>query len=218
VTRRHPDDGRTRRRVIAAATRQFAAFGFKRVTIRAICKEAKANVAAVNYHFRDKLGLYREVLQEAAIAITETTQAAIREGHGLPAVDRLRAYIRVHCERMFAQGTSSLLQQLIHREMQEPTPALESLVDQVFKPRFEYLATILSELLALPVDDEHVVHCSVSIHTQIVSFRPSPVHDLFGDKVKRMFAVEHVINHIAAFSIAGIQAYKPARHAATRSA
>jgi AcrR family transcriptional regulator len=218
VTPRHEDDGRTRRRVIAAATRLFAEYGFKRVTVRAICKDARANVAAVNYHFRDKLGLYREVLQEAAVAITDTTQMAISKGKGLSAVDRLRAYIRVHCERIFSEGKTSSLQQLIHREMQEPTPALESLVDQVFKPRFEYLTSILSEMLGLPADDERVVHCAVSIHTQIVSFRPTPVHDLFGDKVKRMFAVERVIDHITAFSIAGIQAYVPAQRGATRSA
>ncbi len=58
-------DVETRTRVLTAAARLFAASGFKKVTVREICRAASANVAAVNYHFGDKLGLYREVLGKA---------------------------------------------------------------------------------------------------------------------------------------------------------
>ncbi len=57
------DDHETRQRLLTAAERLFADRGFKKVTVREICLAARANVAAVNYHFGDKLGLYREVLQ-----------------------------------------------------------------------------------------------------------------------------------------------------------
>ena len=58
-------DTETRDRLLKAAERLFADRGFKKVTVRDICRAARANVAAVNYHFGDKLGLYREVLQSA---------------------------------------------------------------------------------------------------------------------------------------------------------
>ena len=66
-------DRETRERLLAAGQRLFADRGFKKVTVREICREAGANVAAVNYHFGDKLGLYREVLQQAIDAMRATT-------------------------------------------------------------------------------------------------------------------------------------------------
>ena len=62
-------DAATRARLLAAAERLFADRGFKKVTVREICRAARANVAAINYHFGDKLGLYREVLQLSLIHI-----------------------------------------------------------------------------------------------------------------------------------------------------
>ena len=53
-----PPDQETRQRLLEAAARLFAARGFTHVTVREICNAANANVAAVNYHFGDKLGLY----------------------------------------------------------------------------------------------------------------------------------------------------------------
>ena len=41
-------DRETRFRVLQAAERLFAERGFKKVTVREICRAAKANVAAVN--------------------------------------------------------------------------------------------------------------------------------------------------------------------------
>src|SRR5207247_1703079 len=66
-------DRETRERLLRTAARLFADRGFKKVTVRDICRTARANVAAVNYHFGDKLGLYREVLQLAAEALRSTT-------------------------------------------------------------------------------------------------------------------------------------------------
>ena len=45
------------------AARLFADRGFAPVTVRDICRRARANVAAVNYHFGGKHGLYTAVMQ-----------------------------------------------------------------------------------------------------------------------------------------------------------
>jgi AcrR family transcriptional regulator len=131
VTRTAGHDRRTRRRLLDAATRLFAERGFKHVTVRAICHEARANVAAVNYHFRDKLGLYREVLEEAAVAFVRLTDEVKQAGAGLPAEGRLRAYIGVHCAHMRQAGATNRWQALIHRELQDPTELLPSVVDNI---------------------------------------------------------------------------------------
>jgi len=205
------DRQRTRQRLIDVATRQFAERGFKRVTVRDISHEARANVAAVNYHFRDKLGLYREVLDGAAAVILELTEAAIQAGAGRSPEDKLRAYIRVHCERIFSMGGFNELHRLIHREMEEPTPLLESVIDKVFRPRFEYLTSVVADLLGFAPNDVRSVHCAMSVHMHVVMFRPSPVVDRLGPQVKRFFTVENVIEHITAFAFNGIAAYQRGR-------
>lgn len=53
----------TRTRLLETAALVFAEHGFATATIRMIAVLARVNVAAVNYHFGSKDGLYREVLR-----------------------------------------------------------------------------------------------------------------------------------------------------------
>ena len=73
--KRSQADRETRERLLQVAKQLFADRGFRNVTVREICRDAHANVAAVNYHFGDKLGLYRAVLQ-SAIDATELLEWA----------------------------------------------------------------------------------------------------------------------------------------------
>ena len=61
----NPASADTRQRLIDSAATLFAERGFENVTVREICKESNANVAAINYHFGDKAGLYRAVVTHA---------------------------------------------------------------------------------------------------------------------------------------------------------
>src|SRR5580704_6501338 len=61
-TRRPAASDPTRDKLLDVAGRIFADRGYRAATIREICIAAGANVAAVNYHFGDKLGLYTEAV------------------------------------------------------------------------------------------------------------------------------------------------------------
>jgi AcrR family transcriptional regulator len=223
--RRPHGDQRTRRRIVEAATALFAARGFKGVTIRAICRDARANVAAVNYHFGDKRGLYTEVIQSAAAVMLEATDAARRAGEGQPPAGQLAAYIRVHAESVFAASakprTMRALQQLIHRELHDPTPGMPAIIERIFRPRFDYLRGVIAALLDASPDDARVVRSALGIHSLVVSFKPNVIFDRLRGKVPGAFDLESVIEHVTAFSLAGLRAYRPgvpgppAAHAAT---
>src|SRR6266404_2237331 len=83
----------TRAKLVNFAGRVFAARGYQATTVREICAAAGANVAAVNYHFGDKFGLYTEVLQQSVRAAqVEAIQNALDQN--APPEDIFRAVIR----------------------------------------------------------------------------------------------------------------------------
>src|SRR5688500_18343704 len=58
--------GQLRARIVAAAAKEFAAFGFKGARIERIAQAADCNRALVYFYFGDKAGLFEAVLDEAA--------------------------------------------------------------------------------------------------------------------------------------------------------
>ncbi|KPJ93362.1 MAG: hypothetical protein AMJ53_07385 [Gammaproteobacteria bacterium SG8_11] len=58
------ESSETRSRLLKAGIRLFAESGFKGVSVRELCAEAEANVAAVQYHFGGKEGLYRAIFED----------------------------------------------------------------------------------------------------------------------------------------------------------
>ncbi len=70
-----PRPGETRQRILETSLRLFAEHGFKGVSVRDISAAAGVNVAAVNYHFGGKQGLYRTIFE----TVLEEDQARFNE-------------------------------------------------------------------------------------------------------------------------------------------
>lgn len=200
-------DRDTRARVMAAASGLFAAHGFKKVTVRAICEQAGANIAAVNYHFGDKLGLYREVLLIAIETMRGTTDAARAAGEGKPAEVKLYEFIRVFLHRVAHQGRASWIHQLMQREMADPTPALDLVIEQVVRPRIAYLSEVVADILGVSTDDERVAPSVLSVQAQCLA--------AVGNALSRRLmphvepdgpALARLTDHIARFSLGGVRA------------
>jgi TetR/AcrR family transcriptional regulator, regulator of cefoperazone and chloramphenicol sensitivity len=197
----------------------FAARGFKRVTVREICRAARANVAAVNYHFGDKLELYCEVVRTAVSTMRSTSAAAQEAGAGGTAEEKLRAYIHVFIEQVGGSSRTAWIHQLMSWELANPTPALDLVVQQVIRPRVEYLSGLVAELLSCPLDDERVGRCAISIHGCILLFRNPVLTRLYPDMLTPA-AIDSFADHIASFVVAGIRGMRAvaADSVATRAA
>src|SRR5438477_2606064 len=134
-------DNETRTRLLKAAAQLFGERGFNHVSVREICKEAGTNVAAVNYHFRDKLGLYRELIGTVAEGMNRGKIRALDAGAGQPPEEQLRAYIRGFLHQLLDSDPKeeSWMDKLIAREMMEPTEALDLIIEKGIKPSAERL-------------------------------------------------------------------------------
>ena len=196
----------TRDKVLESAAEVFAEVGFHNATIREICSRAGANVAAVNYHFRDKLGLYTEVLTSCLVA----QQAAALNGNSVQPPDPKTALRMLICgwfERNHASGRPAWLARIMAHEMANPTPALDRVTESM---RTNYLRfrAIVGTLIGLSPDDPRTRMCVHSIVGQILHYsqaKPTlerlwPDLNLDNPEWRRTIA-----DHIVEFSLGGME-------------
>lgn len=198
-------DRETRERLLESATRLFAERGFAKVTVREICKAARANVAAVNYHFGGKTGLYQEIVQSAIRTMHGTTQEIQKAGEGHPPEEQLRIFVRVFLTRVI-QARDGWIHRFMAHELNDPTPALDLVVKQVIRPRMAYLGSVIAALMGCRSSDARVEQCVMSVQAQCLL--------LLNDKIASRFhpfqitpkRLEQLADHITTFSLAGIKA------------
>lgn len=200
----------TRRRVYDAARDLFTDLGFDNVTVRDICKRAEANLAAVNYHFGDKLALYLEVVRDA-IEKMKAANEELMPGGDVPAEERLRRYIRSYLPRlMLVEERHGWIQKLMRNEMADPTPGARLIIEQAILPRLTYLARVVAELLDRPVEDPAVRRTVASIQSQCLFYLPDPVKErvMPGWPERTRTSAAEAAEHVVVFSLAGIAEVK----------
>lgn len=186
-----------RERLLAHATKLFAEHGFNGVTIRDISLAAEANVAAVNYHFGDKMGLYRDVIERCLTTLEATNAQAISSsGTSDDPAAQLTAFIHVFVERLLTPRADDEIQQLMLHEMSDPTPMSDVIRRRVTRPRMSYLCKVIGAAMSLPPADRAVVHCAASVQAQCLMAKFT--------KLPASNAAE-LADHIARFSLAGIR-------------
>ncbi len=207
----NPGSADTRQRLVDAAATLFADRGFENVTVREICKESRANVAAVNYHFGDKAGLYRAVVMHAIRVMQEGNAQSQRAGAGQSPEDQIRSFVRVFVGRLTADSPSAWIYRLMAREMQHPTEALELVMTQVVQPRMEYLSNIAGAIMNLPAADPRVRRPVASLQAQcLLSARkiPAALEKNLGGSTRDLDAA---VAHITDFSLGGMRAIAAAK-------
>jgi len=200
-------DHETRQRLLQAAVMLFADRGFKNTAVRDICDLAGANPAAINYHFRDKLGLYQEVIAMVADAMDRTKQEAMDAGGGATPEERLRNYIRHMLRRVIGEERNWLVD-LIGREMAQPSPAFGLIVEKGILPSGRRLAQLVSEVSGLPASDPRTQFCAGMVHAQCFFFTGGkPVLKHMDPNLE--FTPEYIdgiARQIVEFSLGGIRA------------
>jgi TetR/AcrR family transcriptional regulator, regulator of cefoperazone and chloramphenicol sensitivity len=196
----------TRQRLLEAAGEVFAERGFRDATTQEICRRAAANIAAVHYHFGDKEELYRTVIQYAEQRAAEGVPADLAPD--APAEERLRAHVESFLVHLFDEGQPAWLGKLMAREMSEPTPGLDVIVQEKIRVSYKRVEAIVRELVGPAASDDDVRACVLSVQGQCLFYRHChPVLTrLFPGWAVCREGVPELARHIVRFSLAGIRA------------
>lgn len=197
----------TRERILQAAAEVFADSGFERATVREICSRASVNVAAINYHFRDKENLYIEVLKYSKELAFKKYPHDLGTQKGDSPEIRLRVFIRSLVLRILGDDPSSLFGRLVSREYIEPTSAFDVIVEETMRPTFAFLSEIIRELLGGKVPAMRVHMCCASVISQCLFFLYArhALARLFPEQKFGRTEMEAIADHIAGFSLSAIK-------------
>lgn len=200
----------TRQRILEAAGEVFAEVGFRQATVREICGRAGANIAAVNYHFRDKDNLYIETLRYWKDIAFLKYPGELGTSQNDPPEERLRGFIRSFVFRILDSGKESRFGRLMAKEYSEPTSSLDIIVDEVARPMFILLSSIIASIINRNPSEQIVRYCCASIVSQCLYFLyAKPIlRKLIGDEEVFNMDMEPVAEHIFRFSMAALAAMR----------
>jgi AcrR family transcriptional regulator len=149
------DGSTTRLHILETAGQLFAERGFAESTSKEICTRAGTNMAAVNYHFGSRDGLYEAVLIEAhrqLVSIDELVSLA-----SVPSDPRLklRAFL-THLVELGSQPKAPWGFRVVLREALSPSPAMPVLIRRAVLPKAKLIRGLIGGIMDLPDDHPSV--------------------------------------------------------------
>jgi Transcriptional regulator len=201
-----PDAG-TKARLLAAARRIFAERGARDATVRDICTEAGANVAAVNYHFGGKEKLFMAVLSDYLERCFEKHPVTMGLGPEATPSERLKAYIRSFLYRLMGDGdpVEEKLGLLLAAEIVDPSAQFERVAAKLLMPSHNALQNIIRDLLP-KATEQTVKLCAagVSGHCLLFDNAKQLIRRLRPDMALENLGVELVADFVFRYASAGI--------------
>jgi AcrR family transcriptional regulator len=137
---------RTRERLLDAAGEVFAERGYRRATVREICRRANVNIASVNYYFKGKEDLYADVLEFAYRQARQKYPDGGPPGRAETPERRLSRFVRTFLLRILDEGGPARFGNLMAREIVEPTGALDRIIETAILPLHESLGDLVREI------------------------------------------------------------------------
>ena len=201
--------GGTKERLLAAAGDVFKEKGFRDATVAEICTQAKANIAAVNYHFGSKEALYQESWRHS---FTESLDAYPMDG-GIsataPAEERLKGQLTALIGRIADENNKDFF--IAQMELINPTGLLKEVMQTELIPMRQQTVNLVRELLGPKASEQQVHYCEISIismclHPMVMQrMAKRAKHQEMPPLISDIGAFA---DHVVRFALAGIEAIR----------
>ena len=156
-------DHGTRARLLEVAGQVFAEKGFAGATGKEICRRAKVNVAAINYHFRGLDSLYDAVLKEAVGRLPSAAMLRTVLSGETDSKAKLAAILDFASKAISGPLSSSWVIRVVGREAVNPSPAFVALQKKETRPKLLLLKDVIAEIMGLPPGHPAVERGCVSV-------------------------------------------------------
>jgi TetR/AcrR family transcriptional regulator, regulator of cefoperazone and chloramphenicol sensitivity len=211
------EDHSTTKRLLKGARAVFARQGRAGATVRDICTQAGANVAAVSYHFGGKEKLYVAVLQDYLEQENRRNPRDRNVTPENPPEERLRAYVRSFLLQTLGDGQAEneRLGKLLTQEFIEPSPHFGVLFERFCRPTHNLLLDIVRRMLPEAAEST-ITRCASSIIGQCVlfDFAKEAMSRMSPELALKASNIEHLTDFILQFSLGGIARIRAARQQA----
>jgi AcrR family transcriptional regulator len=206
----------TAKRLLTAAAEVFAEKDYRSATVSEICQLAEANIAAVNYHFRDKETLYAEAWRHA---FSESIKAQPPDGGVSPEAppqERLRGQITALLQRIGHPKNKEFW--IAQKEITNPTGLLAEVMAAEITPLHKRMEGVVRELLDPAATESQVQFSVLSIVSQctgpIAVSRSLRAKGHEGSGPPRITDIDSYAEHVARFSLGALSVLRSIPHPA----
>jgi AcrR family transcriptional regulator len=197
----------TRKQIVQAAEKLFAEKGFRAMTLRDVTREAKVNLAAVNYHFGSKGNLMHEVIRGHIEPVNQERLKRLNAATAeyTPNAIPLECIFDTLFRPLFEHAAKSNFPQLIGRAITEPAEFLRNLHKKFFVELSQrYLREIQRSCPKLSEEDiqyRFFLSVGTMIGTIIDQVR---LENISGGKLDPK-KIDRVVNELTNFVVAGFK-------------
>jgi AcrR family transcriptional regulator len=170
--------------LVETAGRLFAERGYADTTGKAICERAGVNMAAINYHFGSREGLYLAVLQEVQQRVVSMAFLHELAESALAPDMKLRAFLRELLGHVLDGEQWPI--RIWAREVLAPSPWLDQVLREQTQPKFEALAAVVADITELAPGDARLAPLVLGVIAPCLVLlvtgreRATPIRPLFG--------------------------------------
>lgn len=201
-------------RILEAALMLFATKGFSGTTVRDITTQANCNVAAINYHFKNKDNLYIDVFSSELNRLRDFRinglDNLMQDNLQKPTLkDLVYTFSHLFLDPILNQTTGKYLTKLWIREMLDHHLPDGMIIEQMIKPITDaFLKAIATISPTIP--QGHALLCFHSLVAQLIHVFEHM--DLFdesqtGENYNPLANLNDIIDHIVTFSVAGFSTF-----------
>ena len=200
------DGAQTRQQLLEVAGQVFAEQGYARATSKEICERANANIAAVNYHFGGKDGLYAAVLEEAhsRLVSIDLVAAAVKDQKDPQA--GLRMFLSRIVGEIARRDQGAWELRVLSREVLAPTPMMDRMVATQVAPKARLVSGMIGGMLGLPPTHPAVSRSIVSLMGPCVMLLMVSEEVIAKVLPSLTLDADALTDHLVTFALGGIKA------------
>lgn len=199
------DGNNTKALIIECAGRLIAEHGYAATTSKMICEKAGTNLAAVNYHFGSRDGLYIAVLEEVhkhLLNIDDLNELLI---DNCPPLTKLEQFIDTLLTAIYSNNNWHV--RVWAREVINPSPFIYQILSKEAAPKFIAASKIFSDATGLPLGDLKLYTCMLGVMAPFIIIFLSNTKIVNKVVPKIEISQPKMIRELKKFVFAGLTAY-----------